>query len=376
MNILKTKEGKQLVAKVGVKKAKKLIRQEMTSKMVSHIERQGLSAGRAQRTRQTRELLTRPTVGIDNSIRYADLGESFGVPMKLRRAVRVLKSKRLRDAAPVGSQDVELRRKAIRSVQIRKGVGDKIKMSKSGGGSVDLNMPDMQSRTSQGRDIPRSSQMGATRDATSKVAFKRRLGNNPLIKMMYGGLDREITLRGEDEQMKAAKEGGKALRRTHKKTGIIRSIRNSIGESFGAPMKQKRAERVMKTYRKRLSSKSRDGRSFETADFDKAFRSSQIRKGKGPKIRIPTSPEGGAKNPENIRTFLGVDRPSAPEQGEEGVIGSIRANIGTEMKKRANSDSSNKKISDKGKREQRLAKILSSHGFRRSGKALRRSKPN
>ena len=73
MNILKTKEGEQLVAKVGVKKAKKLIRQEMTSKMVSHIERQGLSAGRAQRTRQTRELLKRPTVGIDNSIRYADL---------------------------------------------------------------------------------------------------------------------------------------------------------------------------------------------------------------------------------------------------------------------------------------------------------------
>ena len=181
MNILKTKEGKQLVAKVGVKKAKKLIRQEMTSKMVSHIERQGLSAGRAQRTRQTRELLTRPTVGIDNSIRYADLGESFGAPMKL-----------------------------------------------------------------------------------------------------------------------------------------------------------KRAERVMKTYRKRLSSKLRDGRSFNSADFDKAFRSSQIRKGKGPKIRIPTSPEGGAKNPENIRTFLGVDRPSTPEQGEEGVIGSIRANIRAEMKRRSN----------------------------------------
>ena len=73
MNILKTKEGKQLVAKVGVKKAKKLIRQEMTSKMVSHIERQGLSVGTAQRTRQTRELLRRPTIGTDNSIRYADL---------------------------------------------------------------------------------------------------------------------------------------------------------------------------------------------------------------------------------------------------------------------------------------------------------------
>ena len=192
MNILKTKEGKQLVAKVGVKKAKKLIRQEMTSKMVSHIERQGLSAGRAQRTRQTRELLTRPTVGIDNSIRYADLSKK-----------------------------------------------------------------------------------------------------NPRLAQM-------------------------------------------VGESLGAPMKLKSAERDMKTYRKRLSSKLRDGRSFNTADFDKAFRSSQIRKGKGPKIRIPTSPEGGAKNPENIRTFLGVDRPSTPEQGEEGVIGSIRANIRAEMKRRSN----------------------------------------
>ena len=149
-----------------------------------------------------------------------------------------------------------------------------------------------------------------------------------------------------------------------------------MGESLGAPMKQKRAERVMKIYRKRLSSKSRDGRSFNTGDFDKAFRSSQIRKGKGPKVRIPTSPEGGAKNPENIRTFFGVDRPSTPEQGEEGIMGTIRANISAEMKRRVNSDSSNKKISDKGKREQKLAKILSSQGFRRSGKALRRSKPN
>ena len=73
MSILKTKAGKQLVAKVGVKKAKKLIRQDLTSKMVSHIERQGLSTGIAQRIRQTRELLRRPTVGIDNSIRYANL---------------------------------------------------------------------------------------------------------------------------------------------------------------------------------------------------------------------------------------------------------------------------------------------------------------
>ena len=209
MNILKTKEGKQLVAKVGVKKAKKLIRQEMTSKMVSLIERQGLSAGRAQRTRQTRELLTRPTVGIDNSIRYADLGESLGAPMKQQRALRVLKS----------------------------------------------------------------------------------------MKNLPGDL------------------------------------------------------------------------------YDKAFRSLKIRRGKGDPIRIPTRPEGGAKNPRKIRTYLGVDRPSI-SQGGEGIMGAIRANISAEMKKRANSDSSNKKISDKGKREQRLAKILSSHGFRRSGKALRRSKPN
>ena len=209
MNILKTKEGKQLVAKVGVKKAKKLIRQEMTSKMVSHIERQGLSAGRAQRTRQTRELYTRPTVGIDNSIRYADLGESLGVPMKQKRAERVLKS-----------------------------------------------------------------------------------------------------------------------------------MKNLPGDVY-----------------------------------DRAFRSLKIRRGKGDPIRIPTPPGGGAKDPRKIRTFLGVDRPSI-SQGGEGIMGAIRANISAEMKKRANSDSSNKKISDKGKREQRLAKILSSHGFRRSGKALRRSKPN
>ena len=323
MKILDTKAGKQLVAKVGVKKAKKLIRQEMTSKMVSHIERQGLSAGRAQRTRQTRELLTRPTVGIDNSIRYADLGESFGAPMKLKRAVRVLKAKRLRDAAPVGGQDVELRRKAIRSIQLRKGVGEKIKMSTPDGGSVDLNMPDMQSRTSQGRDIPKSGQMGATRDATSKVAFKRRLGNNPLSKMMYGGLDREITLRGEDEQMKAAKEGGKALRRTHKKTGIIRSIRNSIGESLGAPMKQKRAERVLKSMK-----------NLPGDLYDRAFRSLKIRRGKGDPIRIPTPPGGGAKDPRKIRTFLGVDRPSI-SQGGEGIIGAVRANIRAEMKRRS-----------------------------------------
>lgn len=180
MKILDTEAGRQLVAKVGKRRAIAMIRKEMTSKMVSHRERQGLSVGTAQRTRQTRELLRRPTVGIDNSIRYADLGESFG-----------------------------------------------------------------------------------------------------------------------------------------------------------APMKQKRAERVMRTYRKRLSSMLRDGRSFNSADFDKAFRSSQIRRGAGPRIRIPTPPEGGAEDPTRIRTYLGVDRPSTPEQGDEGVIGTIRANIRAEMKRRS-----------------------------------------
>jgi len=112
-------------------------------------------------------------------------------------------------------------------------------------------------------------------------------------------------------------------------------LAQAMGESFGAPMKLKRAERVMRTYRKRLSSMLRDGRSFNTADFDKAFRSSQIRKGKGPKIRIPTPPEGGAKDPTRIRTYLGVDRPSTPEQGEEGVMGSMRDTIRKEIQKRS-----------------------------------------
>tara|TARA_E500000318_G_scaffold61673_1_gene57228 strand:+ start:351 stop:599 length:249 start_codon:yes stop_codon:yes gene_type:complete len=73
MKILDTEAGRQLVAKVGKRKAIKMIRQNITSQVVSHMERQGLSTGTAQRTRQTRELLKRPTVGTDNSIRYADL---------------------------------------------------------------------------------------------------------------------------------------------------------------------------------------------------------------------------------------------------------------------------------------------------------------
>ena len=75
MKALDTEEGQQLVARLGKKQAEKLIRQEITSQVVSHIERQGLSVGRPQRIRQTRELLRRPTVGIDDSIRYADLSK-------------------------------------------------------------------------------------------------------------------------------------------------------------------------------------------------------------------------------------------------------------------------------------------------------------
>ena len=137
----------------------------------------------------------------------------------------------------------------------------------------------------------------------------------------------------------------------------------TFAESLGAPMSQQRALRILKSMK-----------NLPGDLYDRAFRSLKIRRGKGDPIRIPTPPGGGAKDPRKIRTYLGVDRPSI-SQGGEGIMGAIRANISAEMKKRANSDSSNKKISDKGKREQRLAKILSSHGFRRSGKALRRSKP-
>ena len=167
MKILDTEAGKQLVAKVGVKKAKKLIRQEMTSKMVSHIERQGLSAGRAQRTRQTRELLTRPTVGIDNSIRYADLGESFGAPMKQKRAERVIKSMK--------NLPGDLYDRAFRSLKIRRGKGDPIRIpTPPGGGAKDPR----KIRTYLGVDRPSISQggegiMGAIR-ANIRAEMKRR----------------------------------------------------------------------------------------------------------------------------------------------------------------------------------------------------------
>ena len=95
MKILDTKVGKQLVAKVGAKRAKKLIRQNMTSKAVEARTGQGMSVGKEQRTRQTRELMSRPTPGIDDSLRYADLskknprlaqlmGESVRAEMKRR----------------------------------------------------------------------------------------------------------------------------------------------------------------------------------------------------------------------------------------------------------------------------------------------------
>ena len=177
MKILDTEAGRQLVAQVGKRKAIKMIRQNITSQVVSHMERQGLSAGRAQRTRQTRELLKRPTIGIDNSIRYADLSKK-----------------------------------------------------------------------------------------------------NPRL----------------------------------------------MGESLGAPMKQKRAERVLKSMK-----------NLPGDLYDRAFRSLKIRRGKGDPIRIPTPPEGGAKNPRKIRTYLGVDRPSI-SQGGEGIMGAIRANIRAEMKRRSN----------------------------------------
>ena len=71
------KRAKELIQNESVnkKQARKLLRQDLTSQVVSHIERQGLSVGRPQRIRQTRELLRRPTVGIDDSIRYADLSK-------------------------------------------------------------------------------------------------------------------------------------------------------------------------------------------------------------------------------------------------------------------------------------------------------------
>ncbi len=167
MSILKTKAGKQLVAKVGVKKAKKLIRQEMISKMVSHIERQGLSAGRAQRTRQTRELLTRPTVGIDNSIRYADLGESLGAPMKQKRALRILKSMK--------NLPGDLYDRAFRSLKIRRGKGDPIRIPTPPGGGA---KNPRKIRTYLGVDRPSISQggegiMGAIR-ANIRAEMKRR----------------------------------------------------------------------------------------------------------------------------------------------------------------------------------------------------------
>ena len=98
----------------------------------------------------------------------------------------------------------------------------------------------------------------------------------------------------------------------------------TFAESLGAPMKQKRAERVLKSLK-----------NLPGDLYDRAFRSLKIRRGKGDPIRIPTPPGGGAKDPRKIRTYLGVDRPSI-SQGGEGIMGAIRANIRAEMKRRSN----------------------------------------
>ena len=98
----------------------------------------------------------------------------------------------------------------------------------------------------------------------------------------------------------------------------------TFAESLGAPMKQKRAERVIKSMK-----------NLPGDLYDKAFRSLQIRRGAGPRVRIPTPPGGGAKDPRKIRTYLGVDRPST-SQGGEGIMGAVRANIRAEMKRRSN----------------------------------------
>ena len=146
--------------------------------MVSHIERQGLSVGTEQRTRQTRELLKRPTVGIDNSIRYADLskknprlaqlmGESLGAPMKQKRALRVLKSMK--------NLPGDLYDRAFRSLKIRRGKGDPIRIpTPPGGGAKDPR----KIRTYLGVDRPSISQggegiMGAVR-ANIRAEMKRR----------------------------------------------------------------------------------------------------------------------------------------------------------------------------------------------------------
>ena len=214
MNILDTEAGKQLVAKVGVKKAKKLIRQEMTSKMVSHIERQGLSTGTAQRTRQTRELLKRPTVGIDNSLRYADLskknprlmGESIGAPMKQKRALRILKSMK--------NLPGDLYDKAFRSLKIRRGKGDPIRIpTPPGGGAKDPR----KIRTYFGVDRPSTSQggegiMGAVR-ANIRAEMKRRADKINPLDSLKSTLNKTITIRGEREQRLAAKHGSKERRR-------------------------------------------------------------------------------------------------------------------------------------------------------------------
>jgi len=78
MSILKTKAGEQLVAKVGVKRAKKLIRQNMFSGAVEKRYGQKLSGIDRLRTIQTRQIAGprgRSTPGTTDSLRYADLSK-------------------------------------------------------------------------------------------------------------------------------------------------------------------------------------------------------------------------------------------------------------------------------------------------------------
>ena len=156
--------------------------------MVSHIERQGLSAGSCERTRQTRELLNR--LGIDNSIRYADLGESLGAPMSQQRALRVLKSMK--------NLPGDLYDRAFRSLKIRRGKGDPIRIpTRPKGGAKDPR----KIRTYLGVDRPSISQggegiMGAIR-ANISAEMKRRADKTNPLDSLKSTLNKTITIRGE-----------------------------------------------------------------------------------------------------------------------------------------------------------------------------------
>ena len=99
MKILDTKAGKQLVAKVGKRKAIKMIRQNMFSQSVENRYGQRLAVGEKMRKIQTRQISGpggRSTPGITDNLRYGDLskknprlaqamGESFGAPLGVDR---------------------------------------------------------------------------------------------------------------------------------------------------------------------------------------------------------------------------------------------------------------------------------------------------